>query len=147
MEAWKSGKWVTYPNIIAAQKRWSLLLPPGWKNMLNEPLESICARQWVAANDYIVEDLKATNPDRNITINYRQLSENPHQVISNICDFANIKFDKYMRERLAVGLPLSRYTQTSPSPEKWKANGLEINTTSALFDATWQKVQQFSNDY
>lgn len=147
MEAWKSGKWVTYPNIIAAQKRWSLLLPPGWKNMLNEPLESICARQWVAANDYIVEDLKATNPDRHITISYRQLSENPHQVISNICDFANIKFDKYMRESLAVGLPLSRYTQTSPSPEKWKANGLEINTTSALFDATWQKVQQFSNDY
>lgn len=145
VEAWKSGGWVTYPNIIAAKKPWSLLLPPGWSAMLDEPLESICAWQWAVSNNCIIEDLKAVNRDRHITIDYQQLSENPHQVVSDICDFANIKFDKYLRERLATDLPLSRYTQTVPNPEKWKGNAQDIQATSPMFSPTWEKIQQFSS--
>ena len=146
MEAWKSGKWVTYPKIIAAQKPWSLLLPPGWKEMLNEPLASVCAQQWVAANEFIMKDLSDVDRDRYTVVDYQQLSADPHQVISDICDFANIKFDKYLRERLASDLPLSRYTQTIPKPDKWKGNEQEISSASPLFNATWERIQTFSSN-
>lgn len=145
IEAWKSGQWVTYPKIIAAQKPWSLLLPPDWKNMLDEPLVSICARQWIAANEFIMGDLRACDKDRYTTIDYQQLTDDPHQVVDDICDFANIKFDKYLRERLASDLPMSRYTQTVPDPEKWKNNEREISSACDLFNPTWEKIKAFSS--
>ncbi len=145
IEAWESGLWVTYPKIVAAQKPWSLLLPPDWKSMLNEPLESICARQWVAANEFIMSDLSACDKDRFITVDYQQLISDPHQLIGDICDFCNIKFDKYLRERLASDLPMSRYTRTAPNSEKWRNNEREISAVSTLFNPTWEKIEAFSS--
>ena len=114
--------------------------------MLNEPLASVCAQQWVAANEFIMKDLSDVDRDRYTVVDYQQLSADPHQVISDICDFANIKFDKYLRERLASDLPLSRYTQTIPKPDKWKGNEQEISSASPLFNATWERIQTFSSN-
>jgi hypothetical protein len=39
MEAWKSGRWVTYPRLRGWQgPPWSLLLPPGWQQLNGRPL-------------------------------------------------------------------------------------------------------------
>jgi hypothetical protein len=111
--------------------------------MLDEPLEAICARQWVAANAHIMEDLQAMNSDRHITVGYDSLVTEPKRVVSDICDFSNITFDKYLRERVASDLPLSRYTQTAPNPEKWKNKQHAIDAVQPLFDATWASVQKF----
>lgn len=42
---------------------WKFDLPPGWRDYLRAPLESICAFQWVAAQDAILEFVRRAGPD------------------------------------------------------------------------------------
>ncbi len=142
IEAWESGQWVTYPNISAGQKRWSLLLPPGWPAMLDAPLEAICAHQWTAANNYILSDLEDVEPDRQLRISYDALCNTPSSVIEQICAFANLKYDRYLRERVSESLPLSRYTKTPPNDLKWKRHKDEISSVQNIFENTWKKLQK-----
>ena len=50
------------------------------------------------------------------------LIADPAACISRVCEFAGIEFDSALEARLAAPLPLSRYTQTPPAPDKWLKN-------------------------
>lgn len=144
LEAWKSGNWVTYPKINAAGLPWSLLLTPEWKEMQDGPLEAVCARQWASSNAHILDDLAGLHGDRHFTVDYDSLLRDPKRVVGDICDFANIGFDRYLRERVAAALPQSRYTQTAPKADKWRSNEAQIQAVDALFRPTWERIQAFA---
>jgi LPS sulfotransferase NodH len=147
MEAWQSGKWVTYREIIADGKPWSLLLTPNWRELQSKPLEYICASQWVEANQHIMSDLQSISPNRYICVNYDDLMRDTNNAVASMCDFANIKFDRYLRERVVAELPLSRYTQTSPDPKKWERHYDAIKSVEPVFTETiaqWQRFRMVS---
>jgi len=144
IEAWDSGQWVTYPNIMAEGKPWSLLLPPNWQELCKQPIASICANQWVAANEFITSDISTIGIDRCLTINYDDLTKNTHKTTQAICDFLNIKMDQYLYERVTFPLPASRHTQTVPNAEKWQKNSAAIAAIEPLFLKTWQNIQFLS---
>jgi hypothetical protein len=127
MEAWKSGRWVTYPRLPGWQgPRWSLLLPPGWQQLRGRPLADICAFQWASANRIILDDLERLPRDRWIACDYSDLTDRTGESVSRICGFAGLEMDRRLLERLNNPLPLSRYTHTAPDPDKWRKNESEI---------------------
>jgi hypothetical protein len=143
MDAWQSGNWVTYRDIIADGRPWSLLLTPNWRELRSKSLEYICASQWVEANQHIMSDLQKISPDRYIYINYDDLIRDANRSVNFICDFANIKFDRHLCERVSSELPLSRYTQSAPDPKKWERNFDAIKSVEALYTATMEQALQF----
>lgn len=127
MEAWRSGKWVTYPRLPGWHGLpWSLLLPPGWEKMDARPLERVCAFQWESANRIILDDLEKLAPQRWTACDYQSLIDDPAEVVGRICRFAGVTVDDRLARRLSARLPLSRYTQTPPDAEKWRKNEREI---------------------
>jgi hypothetical protein len=127
MEAWKSGRWVTYPRLRGWQGLpWSLLLPPGWEQLSGRPLADVCAFQWASANRIILDDLQQLPPQRWIACEYTNLTDRTAETITRICDFADLEVDPRLQRRLSGELPLSRYTQTPPDPDKWRKNEAEI---------------------
>ena len=144
IEAWDSGQWVTYPSIMVEGKPWSLLLPPNWQELCKQSIASICASQWVAANEFITSDISTIGIDRCLTINYDDLTKNTYKTTQAICDFLNIKMDRYLHERVSSPLPVSRYTQTLPYAKKWERNSPAITATEPLFLKTWEKIQFLS---
>jgi hypothetical protein len=108
--------------------------------MLNAPLESICAQQWAAANNCILSDLEDVDADRQLWIGYDAFTRNPFSVVEQICAFSNLKFDRYLRERVSANLPLSRYTHTPPNDEKWKRHEYQISSVKNIFENTWTKL-------
>jgi len=127
MEAWRSNRWTTYPRLPGWRgPPWSLLLPPGWPAVNGKPIEEICAFQWASANQTILEDLSAMPADRWTTVSYESLVGEQEKTVERLCDFAGFKIDERMRSRLSAPLPLSRFTQTTPSAEKWRKNETEI---------------------
>lgn len=141
IDAWESGQWVTYPNIMAGSRRWSLLLPPDWSAMLDSPIEAICANQWKSANDFILADLEEVNADRQMRVSYQDLTRDPFSVVEQICAFSGLKFDRYLRDRVGATLPLSRYTRTPPNESKWRRYEKEILSVRHIFEGTWEKLQ------
>ena len=57
---------------------------------------------------------------------YADLTDRTEATIDRICGFADLETDTRLRERSGGELPLSRYTQTAPDPDKWRRNESEI---------------------
>ena len=147
MEAWKSGRWVTYPRLSGWQGLpWSLLLPPDWQQLSGKPLADVCAFQWASANRIILDDLQQLPPGRRRASEYTYLTDRTAEVVGRICEFADLEIDPRLQRRLSGELPLSRYTQTPPDPDKWRKNESEIlrvleETHDSGADATWRRCR------
>ncbi len=148
MEAWKSGRWVTYPRLRGWQgPPWSLLLPPGWRQLNGRPLADICAYQWASANRIILDDLERLPAHRWTVCDYADLTGRAAKTVNRLCRFAQLTVDKRLQQRLRGQLPLSRYTQTPPEPDKWRRNEEEILRVLApdhdfAVAATWQRCRR-----
>jgi hypothetical protein len=123
MEAWRSSRWKTYPGLPGWQgPPWSLLLPPGWQNLNGKSLAEICAYQWRSANRTVLNDLRELPRQRWVSLSYESLLSDPASSIERLCAFADVQIDERLRSRLGEPLPLSRFTQTQPSADKWRKN-------------------------
>jgi uncharacterized protein (TIGR03032 family) len=122
LDAWRSGKFVTYPD-----KKWSLLLVPGWKDVIERPLNEIVAHQWETATRILLDDLEALPADSWCVASYDALVAEPQKEIERLCHFVGFRWDR----KLTAPLPLSRHTLTPPGEKKMQRNGAEID---AVFD-------------
>ncbi len=142
MEAWRAGNWVTYPRLPGWYGLpWSLLLPPGWEELNAAPLEQVCAFQWNTTNNIILDDLEKLPAERWTAVDYQALLDDAPATIGRLCEFAGVSVDSRLSERLAKELPLSRYTQTEPAPEKWRKNEKEIISVMAAVEETRQRCE------
>jgi hypothetical protein len=126
MEAWRSRGWVTYKRLAGWNGPWSLLLPPGYERLRDQPLEEVAAFQWQAANETILDDLKNVPRDRWTTVRYEDLTRDPASEIARLLEFAGLSMDPRLAGYLSKPLPLSRYTKSPPRPDKWRQDAAEI---------------------
>jgi hypothetical protein len=141
MEAWRSGQWTTYAELPGWEGPWSLLLPPGWQALRGRPLEEIAAFQWESANRIVLDDLGALAPERWTSLSYAELVSRPQETLKRLCSFAGIEFDASLAGRTSAALPLSRYTQTPPAADKWRAHAHAIERVMPRVEATWRRLQ------
>jgi len=143
IEAWRARRWVTYPRLPGwTGPPWSLLLPPGWQALKGRALQEICAFQWASANRTILDDLAKISADRWIACSYENLIADTESTARRICDFAGLRMDEQFQQYLAAPLPLSKYTQTEPAPEKWRKNEYEILSVLDQVSETQSRCEQ-----
>ncbi len=144
MEAWRSGRFVTYKQLAGFTGPWSLLLPPGYQQLTNRPLEETAAFQWDAANRIILNDLEKLDSKRWMNIDYASIVADPKGSMTRILDFARIPLDPDFAEYLGRPLPNSRYTHTAPAEEKWRLNEAEIQRVLPSVSECWQRLQELT---
>jgi hypothetical protein len=142
MEAWRSGNWKTYNGLEGFDGPWSLILPPEWPQMRGKSLEEIAAFQWSTTNRILLDDLSALPRNRWGVVNYLDLISDPATTVERLCEFADIAFSGPLAERVAAPLPLSRFTQTPPAPDKWRRNEAAIFRVMPSVRETWQRMQE-----
>src|SRR5215212_6343509 len=129
LDAWRSGKFVTYPDLPGWDgPPWSLLLTPGWRELSGQPLAEIVAAQWSTATRYLLDDLEQLPPERWCVAGYDALLNAPQQEVERLARFLGIDWDR----QLTAPLPLSRTTLTEPARDKWKRNAEELRTALPL---------------
>ncbi|MEB3225733.1 MAG: TIGR03032 family protein [Synechococcus sp.] len=120
IEAWKSRRFVTYPQLPNwSGEPWSLLLVPGWRELQGASLAEIAAAQWKTTHQHILDELRHIDPHRCCGVEYSKLVENPQQEIKRLCEFAGIDWEIDLNQE---EIPLSKFTVTPPDPNKWKKN-------------------------
>ncbi len=139
LDAWRSGRFVTYPNLPGWDgPPWSLLLVPGWQHLNGRTLPEIVALQWAASVEIVLEDLKKLPPDRWCVASYSELIDEPQQEIERLCSFLGLKWG----QQLESPLPLSRYTLGAPDPDKWKHNAADLDIALPLVEKTVAKARE-----
>jgi hypothetical protein len=142
MQAWRAGGWVTYRHLAGWNGPWSLLLPPGYEQLRDRPLEEVVAFQWRAANETILEDLANIPRERWTTASYENLIQDPAKEIARLLEFAGLSMDPQLAAYLAKPLPLSRHTRTPPRPDKWKQDAAEIERVVPGLAAVSARIAQ-----
>jgi hypothetical protein len=133
MDGWREpGVYETYtvPEPLGIKgydgKFWCFVLPPGWRGLLDKPLEEVCANQWLACVNAIRESLPSLRDDgRLYEIGYEDLAARPREVLPPLFEFLRIPFEESI---LPEGDRIRVVNATSPpEPDKWrKRNGAAI---------------------
>ncbi len=139
LDAWRSGKFVTYPSLPGwSGSPWSLLLTPGWQELAERPLGEVVARQWATTVDTLLDDLEALDPDRWCVAAYDRLVADPLAEITRLCSFLDVAWD----DDLSEPLPDSRHTLDSPHPDKWRRNAEELEPHLELIVPTAERARR-----
>ena len=127
MDAWESGRFVTYASLPGRDGKWSLLLPSGWQSYNNSSLADITAFQWQSANTAILQELGKLERSRWMAVSYGQQVRNSVETVRRICDFCDVSPDAILDSASSGQAKLSRYTLTPPAADKWHKNAAALS--------------------
>lgn len=129
MEGWKARpRFVRHrlPEPLAglgplSGNAWSFVLVPGWRDLRDAPLEEICARQYLACNEAVLDARQKMNVGRWVDVTYEDLVSSPVEELARIYGELGVEFTRAARKS-ASRLPLdrTRTTLTEPRPGKWR---------------------------
>jgi hypothetical protein len=141
IEAWQSDRFRTYKELDGFDGPWSLLLPPGYRQLCNRPVEEIAAFQWECTNRILLDDLESLGSERWLYLSYSELISDPLAAVRRVLQFAQLPMDAALRAHLEKPLPHSRYTQTAPHAEKWRKNAAAIERVLPSVQSTWSRLE------
>ena len=150
MDAWKSGRFVTYPNLPGWHGDWSLILPPGWQDQRNKGIASVATFQWAQTHRYAIAAMNELSQDQIHVINYERLISSPVSECNRVFAFAGLPdfavsptVVSDVNNAGAAQLPLSRYTLTQPSATKWHKHAFGISHHGDVINDTLTMINQF----
>lgn len=115
LEAWESGRFRTYPNLPGwTGLQWSMLLIPGWRDLVGKPLPEIVASQWSVATRMLLDDLERLPAAQRVAVRYDRCIADPDTEIRKLCGRLDLRWDR----PLGTTLPKARYTVSAPRPGK-----------------------------
>ena len=141
IDAWQSNQYVMYPALDGVARPWSLLLPPGWREMRERPLEEIAAFQWRATNEAILDDLARVPKGDWTVVRYADFVADPAREVQRLCEFAGVPFDDALRARVAAPLPVSKHSLSAPEAGKWRRHEAAINRVRPALEPTLSRLQ------
>ena len=122
IEAWTTGRFRTYPQLPGwTGPPWSLLLVPGWRELIGRPLHEIVAAQWNAATRLLIDDLEALPVERRTIARYDALVADPTAQMRRLYAATGLDSDE-----AEISLRLSKYTVSPPDADKWRRHSAEI---------------------
>ena len=137
LEAWESGGFRTYPQLPGwTGQPWSLLLVPGWRDLIGRPLAEIVAAQWETTTRTLLDDLDTLAPQRRTVARYDALLADPEAEVARLCAAVEFGWDR----DLGASLPLANHTVTPPRPDKWRAREAELAPALARIATTIERA-------
>lgn len=123
MEAWESGGFRTYPQLPGwTGLPWSMVLVPGWRELIGKPLPEIVAVQWATTTRILLDDLERLPARRWCVARYDALLADPGAEITRLCAAIGFDWDRW----LSAELPVASHTVSAPRREKWRVREREV---------------------
>ena len=146
LEAWRARpRFVKYrlPEPLTglgpfSGNQWSFALVPGWRDLRDVPLEEICAQQYVACNDAVLDARDALDPARWIDVAYEDLVADPERELRRVFAALDVPFAE-QAALYAADFPgnVTRTSLSAPETGKWRdRNPDEIERIRPLLAAT-----------
>ncbi len=100
---------------------------PGWRDLRDAPLEEICAQQYIASNEAVLDARSAIDPARWVDVAYEDLVDDPTVVLGHLYERLGLTFGAdAMRFAASLGDNLAATTLTAPRPDKWREQNPEL---------------------
>lgn len=150
MEAWRARpRFVKYrlpEELIGlgplSGNQWSFTLVPGWRDLRDAPLEEICARQYIASNESVLDAHSSMDESRWVDVFYEELVANPVAELGRLyADLDLTVTDTASRFAAALAENVSATSLTAPRPDKWREqHRQEVERILPLVAGTEQRL-------
>ena len=140
IEAWSTGRFRTYPRLPDwSGLPWSLLLIPGWRELIGKPLPEVVAAQWATTTDILIGDLQALPRERVRTLDYDSFIADPQAAMERLAGSLDLGWDA----QLGPALPPSRFTTSRPAKDKWMRLAPVIQSILPIVEAADERARRF----
>jgi hypothetical protein len=140
MEGWASGYFRTYQRLPGwTGYQWSLLLVPGWRELIGKPLPEVVAHQWSMATNILLDDLERLPRERLRAVDHALFLAAPDTVVEPLVRSLGLGWDR----RLGAELPLSKSTISRPRPDKWRRLEPAIKEIWPIVEAADARARAF----
>jgi hypothetical protein len=140
LEAWASGAFCTYPELPGWRGHaWSLLLVPGWKQLIGQPLPVVVAHQWAITTDLLLDDLARIPCKRVRAVDHGEFLAGPQRAMESLAGALGLSWDR----SLGGALPLSRTTLSQPAPDKWRRYEEVIESVRPIVERADARARAF----
>lgn len=144
MEAWASGHFRTYPMLPGwTGNAWSLLLVPGWRELVGRPLPEIVAHQWATTTNVLLDDLESLPKERVRAIRHGDVIAAPQASIEKLARSLDLQWDRPLEDEL----PLSTMTVSKPDPDKWRRYEALIEPVMPIVEAADERARAFVESF
>ena len=101
--------------------RWCFFLEPGWREVLNTNLATVCAHQWVGINQALLDAKTAVDPERWVELRYEDLFERPDAMFAEAFECLDLPYTDAIRRqcREIAGTRVS-IAGSAPARAKWR---------------------------
>ncbi|MEM8652560.1 MAG: sulfotransferase [Pseudomonadota bacterium] len=141
MDAWKSGRFVTYPRLPGwTNLPWSLALVPNWQNLIGLPLAAVAVEQWARINLMVIQDLAEMPASDVLALSYEDLRSNRRSMLEKSLRFADLPVIADIIDD--EGQRLSKYTVTPPNPDKWKRHETSLSPYMSRIDEVDNEIRR-----
>lgn len=139
-EAWASGGFRTYPRLPGwTGYQWSLLLVPGWRDLIGKPVPTIVANQWATTTNILLDDLESLPRDRVRIVSNADFLTAPQSATEDLARSLGLGWDL----TLPGELPLSKTTVSRPSRDKWRRLEREIEDVLPIVAEADERARAF----
>jgi hypothetical protein len=120
---------------------WSLALIPGWRDLRTASLGEICARQYIACNEAILDARVDLDPAQTVDVAYEDLVERPSEEVQRLFDELGLRMTEGVANYAASVPDTPVHSLTPPRPDKWRdQNPEEIHRILPLVAATERRL-------
>lgn len=141
MEAWQSGGFRSYPQLPGwTGLPWSMVLTPGWRDLIGKELPDIVCAQWQAVTEVLLDDLEALPAERWVATRYDRFVADPEQEVERICAGVGLRWDRQLERQL----PLAGHTVSAPHADKWRRHEREILARMPQIASTVARAERYS---
>mgnify|MGYP000556528871 CR=1 FL=1 len=120
---WSSSLPVNVAVENGKYKRWCFFITEGWKEYLNSPIEEVCAFQYQAMNEAILDAKEWVPKTQWHEIAYETLIDNPTQEFEKIFKACDLPFDHHIKLHCEDVLYKPYNTFSEIRVDKWKDGG------------------------
>ncbi len=100
---------------------WRFLLPPGWRAYAEgSTLAQVCAFQWSAANEAVLDARSGIAAERWTELRYEELIADPVAAMTALLDRLGLPHEPVLPAAAALSTTVSRTAVTPPRPDKWR---------------------------
>jgi hypothetical protein len=139
-EAWRSGGFVTYPQLPGWRGApWSLLLVPGWQRLNGMQIPEAVAHQWAITTETMLDDLEKIDPSRVEVVDYSAFLASPQAEIERIANGVGLSWDR----SLGATLPNSKTTVSAPDQDKWRRIAQVVEGIWPIVEKADRRAREF----
>jgi hypothetical protein len=105
---------------------WSFALVPGWRELATASLEEVCARQYVACNEAVLDARSGVDPARFVDVAYEDLLREPVAELERVYGELGLGFTADVRRHAeSLAETVAPTALTAPRAGKWREHNAE----------------------